>query len=210
MLINTTRRLTESEKKQILRAKRELRMLTLGVFLSYIMLTLLILGLIASIVFYFFPAMKGRENWIFGTLLGLATLYSIKEARSNHRAVFKEELPVAEIMVEEMEVKTTRAFKREDPGDFGQAFYLEVCEKEQMKTLFLWGQYLDELEYDGRFPNTHFILSRRSDNRQLLGLITLGTYFVPEKTLPTFPKDTPWDELPNDGDVLNSTLDELQ
>ncbi|MBP6731085.1 MAG: hypothetical protein KA149_03445 [Chitinophagales bacterium] len=42
---------------------------------------------------------------------------------------------------EVVHVTTTRTIKREDPEDFGVAYYVDILDNGQQKTLYLWGQY---------------------------------------------------------------------
>lgn len=112
--------------------------------------------------------------------------------------------------VEVVKVQTTRAIKREDFEDFGVAFYLAVVDKGQPKTLFLWGQYLDELEYDKTFPNTEFEFIRNVGSDEFIDFKTSGQYFVEEKTLPAFDREV-WKSglYPVNGQLLDQTIDEI-
>jgi len=111
---------------------------------------------------------------------------------------------------EHIHVKTTRAIKREDPEDFGLAFYLEVFDNGQPRTLFLWGQYLDELIHDKNFPNTEFEFLRKKGSDEFISFTTLGQYFQEEKSLPPFDKAT-WDNgtFPVNGQIIDQTFDEI-
>ena len=118
--------------------------------------------------------------------------------------------PLREVKAELVRVKTSRAVKREDPEDFGVAFYLDVTQDGKRKTLFLWGQYLDELEYEQQFPNTEFVLIRRSDTKELIDIELKGTYFPPERTVPPFP-DEIWKQgsFPSDGEIQDLKIEEI-
>lgn len=111
---------------------------------------------------------------------------------------------------EHVHVKTTKAIKREDPEDFGVAFYLEVFDNGHPKTLFLWGQYLDELVYDKDFPNTEFEFVRKKGSDEFISFKTLGQYFEEEKSLPPFDKKT-WESgiYPLNGHILDQTIDQI-
>jgi hypothetical protein len=111
---------------------------------------------------------------------------------------------------EHVYVKTTRAIKREDLEDFGLAFYLEVFDNGQPKTLFLWGQYLEELIHDKNFPNTEFEFLRKKGSDEFISFTTLGQYFEEEKSLPPFGKKT-WESgvFPVNGQILDQTIDEI-
>jgi hypothetical protein len=112
---------------------------------------------------------------------------------------------------EVVHVTTARAIKREDPEDFGIAYYVEIFDNGQAKTLFLWGQYLDVLESDETFPNTEFEFIRKKGSDEFIDFKTLGQHFIEEKTLPPFDKST-WDNgaYPVNGQILEQTIDEIK
>ena len=107
------------------------------------------------------------------------------------------------------QVKTSRAIKREDPEDFGAAFYLEVLANGETKVLYLQGQYLDEIE-EGLFPTTDFEVIRRFDNKEFIELKIIGNSFKPENILPAFDMDD-WRKgnTPNDGDILDVRFEDI-
>ena len=112
--------------------------------------------------------------------------------------------------VEVVKVQTTRAIKREDFEDFGIAYYISVTDNGQQKTLFLWGQYLDELEFEKTFPNTEFEFIRKIGSDEFIDFKTSGQYFIEEKTLPAFDKEV-WKggAYPVNGQLLDKTIDEI-
>jgi hypothetical protein len=60
----------------------------------------------------------------------------------------------------------------------------------QKKTLYLWGQYLDELESSKQFPNTALEITRLPGHKEFIEFKVAGEYFKEEKTLPAFRKET--------------------
>ena len=112
--------------------------------------------------------------------------------------------------VEVVKVQTTRAIKREDFEDFGVAFYLAVVDKGQPKTLFLWGQYLDELEYEKTFPSTEFEFIRNVGSEEFIDFKTSGQYFIEEKILPAFDREV-WKSglYPVNGQLLDHSIDDI-
>jgi hypothetical protein len=128
---------------------------------------------------------------------------SKKYSSSNNKAF--ESKKVAEVL----HVKTNRAIEREDIEDFGSAFYFEVEDEGKRKTLFLWGQYLDDVA-ENRFPNSEFELIRKADTKEFINLKLLGNYFKPEKTLPAFDKEL-WKSgrTHEDGQIVNTPIDEI-
>jgi hypothetical protein len=115
----------------------------------------------------------------------------------------------ANFQVEVIRVKTTRAIKREDPEDFGVAYYVDVTINGQPKVLFLWGPYFDVLE-DHLFPNTEFEIVRKSGSNEFIDFITLGSYFKEEKVLPPFDKAV-WESgsYPFNGDILDQRIEDI-
>lgn len=115
----------------------------------------------------------------------------------------------ANFRVEAIRVKTNRAIKREDPEDFGVAYYIDITHNGQQKVLYLWGQYLDMLE-DHEFPNTEFEIIRKPGSDEFIDFIPLGTYFKEEKVLPPFDKAV-WNSgsYPVNGQILNQRIDEV-
>ena len=107
-------------------------------------------------------------------------------------------------------LKTSKAIQKEDYEDFGLAFYLEVRLSQEQKVLYLWGQYLDELEYEKQFPNTEFEIVSEFEPKQVLDVKLMGNYFAPERILPPFDTQT-WKsgKYPMDGDLLDRSLDEI-
>lgn len=112
--------------------------------------------------------------------------------------------------VEVVKVKTNRAIKREDPEDFGVAYYIDVTDGGQQKVLYLWGQYLDQLEYEKQFPNTEFEFLRTVGSEEFIDFKTTGQYFEAEKILPAFDKEV-WKsgDYPLNGQLLNQTIDTI-
>lgn len=108
--------------------------------------------------------------------------------------------------VEVIKVKTTRAVKREDVEDFGIAFYIDVTDEGRQKTLFLWGQYLDVLE----FPNTEFEIVRLVNAQEFMEFKLSGHYFKEERMLPAFDKQI-WQSgtYPMNGQLLDITIDAI-
>jgi len=112
-------------------------------------------------------------------------------------------------LVEVIRVNTARAIKREDPEDFGTAYYLDVTHNGQKKVLYLWGQYLDELE-ENTFPNSSFEIAREKDSEEFINFQLLGHYFIEEKVLPPFDAEV-WKNgnYPVNGQLLNICIDEI-
>lgn len=111
--------------------------------------------------------------------------------------------------VEVVRVQTSKAIKREDSEDFGIAYYLDVTHNGQPKTLYLWGQYLDELE-EGTFPNTAFEFTRYTGSDEFIDFRISGQYFKEAGTLPPFGKAI-WKSgtYPLNGQLLEQSIDAI-
>jgi hypothetical protein len=109
---------------------------------------------------------------------------------------------------EVIRIKTDRVVKRKDPEDFGSGFYIKLDEK---STLYLEGQYLDELQYSRKFPNTEFEIIRTKWLKELLEINSLGKYLKPERKLKPFTKEQyKTGNRPFDGDIIELPIDEIK
>lgn len=89
-------------------------------------------------------------------------------------------------MVTVYNIKTDRVIKRRDPEDFGPSYYIDLGQDNECKTLFLFGQYLDDFEKK-KFPSTEFQLIKGKGG-QVIDLIPSGEYLKPVKTLKAYSK----------------------
>lgn len=144
------------------------------------------------------------------TLLSIYTSYKlfIKLEGKNNLSAFLEDINKKQVAV--IHVKTTRAIERKDPEDFGAAFYIDIQNQSNCNTLYIQSQYLDELNFDKKFPNTEFVLTLDAESKEILNIETIGQFFEPEKLLAAFDKDT-WQSgnHPYSGDFLEETIDEI-
>ena len=108
-----------------------------------------------------------------------------------------------------LKIETEKVFKRKETFDLGSGFYIKISRNE---TLFLQGQYFDELQYSRKFPNTEFeIIKTNLTLNELISINSLGKYLKPEKKLKAFTKE----EYENnkvyyDGELLNIPIDEIK
>lgn len=139
----------------------------------------------------------------------LPTVYAIRKIRKKYSKVNHTTTDKQSELVETLYVKTDRAIEREDIEDFGSSFYLDVGESGETKTLFLWGQYLDDLG-EGKFPNTEFLLTRNADSKEFIDIKLMGKHFKPEKVLPAFDKKL-WKsgKCHEDGQIIGTSIDEI-
>lgn len=209
MITINERELTKNERKKL---KEDRISEIIGDVENFTFSFFLVLGvffLVSHVLSKFFPFLKNYENYytVFNLVISII-ITSIffrhvkREIRDNSQKSLNR------IRAEILHVKTSKAIKRQDPEDLGIAFYIEV---EDQRTLFLWGQYLDLLEYDKKFPNTEFKIIRRNDTKALIDIITLGEYFEPENELPPF-SDEEWENntYPEDGEILNFSINEIK
>ncbi len=109
---------------------------------------------------------------------------------------------------EVIRIKTDRVVKRKDPEDFGSGFYIKLDEK---STLYLEGQYLDELQYSRKFPNTEFEIIRTKWHNEFLEINSLGKYLKPERKLEPFTKEEyKTGNRPHDGDIIELPIDKIK
>jgi len=141
------------------------------------------------------------------TITGIALFLTIAvtKRRSRNRLRHNNGIPM---QVEVIKVKTTRAVRREDFEDFGTAFYIDVTNEGQQKTLFLWGQYLDILNDENKFPNTEFEIVRLPNAQEFIEFKLSGYYFKEERTLPAFAKQV-WQSgtCPLNGQLMDTNIE---
>ena len=108
-----------------------------------------------------------------------------------------------------LKIKTNKVVKRKETYDLGSGFYIKIGENE---TMYLQGQLYDELQYDKKFPNTDFEISKTSLTKDdLLNIKFFGEYLKPEKKLNSFSKeDYENEKVHYDGDLLNIPIDEIK
>jgi len=71
------------------------------------------------------------------------------ELRWNKKVDYEIENGKAQVL----RIETEKVFKRQESFDLGSGFYIKISENE---TLFLQGQYLDDLQYSRKFPSNYF------------------------------------------------------
>ena len=209
MISITKRKLTDKELKQLKRQKRgeTYSAIESSVFAYIFITSVLLLPLLYIDKYYPVP------SWVQGITSIVVLIIAFFITRQIlWRAPFfwkhPNEKPLDRIEAEILYVKTTRAIMREDPEDFGPAYYLDITSADgQPKVLSLWGQFL----YEESFPNTAFEIIRRSDTKQLIDFILHGDYFDPEHILPWFSDEIlDEDTYPDYGTILEMSLDAIQ
>lgn len=106
-------------------------------------------------------------------------------------------------------VKTDKVIKREDPEDFGLSYYFDLGPTSEYKTLFLFGQYLEDDLDEHVFPCTEFQLIKGKSG-QVIDLIPSGVYLKPFKTLEAYSKkDFKEGKVPDDGQLLTVSIDDI-
>lgn len=106
-------------------------------------------------------------------------------------------------------VKTDKAFKREDLGDFGSGFYLKI---DNNKTLFLQGQHLDEFQDLRKFPNSEFEMIRtKLFANDIVDMNFFGEYLEPEKKLEPFSEERYGvGDIHFHGDILETSIENIK
>ncbi len=211
MITSTIRELTQNEKNQQIKQLPSLYKRFENFVLKFIVVVMILL---APLLIYdhFKPVASDTQAIYCIAIIALAIGITIGVTKkfeggfSNSKQIDK----IQTGKVEVVRVQTTRAIKREDFEDFGIAYYVSVTDKGQPKTLFLWGQYLDVLEYEKTFPNTDFEFIRQIGSKEFIDFKTSGQYFIEEKTLPPFDKEI-WKSgvYPVNGQLLDISIDEI-
>ncbi|MBU3011814.1 hypothetical protein KO506_10395 [Polaribacter vadi] len=108
-----------------------------------------------------------------------------------------------------LRIETEKVFKRKETYDLGSGFYIKISKNE---TLYLQGQYFDELQYSRKFPNTDFeIVKTKLNFNELININYFGKYLKPEKKLKAFTKEQfEKNEVHYDGDLLNIPIEEIK
>ena len=108
-----------------------------------------------------------------------------------------------------LKIQTDKVFKRKQTYDLGSGFYIKISDNE---TLFLQGQYFDELQYGRKFPNTDFeIVRTKLTFNELIDIKSFGEYLKPEKKLKAFTKEQfDKNEVHWDGDLLEIAIEQIK
>ena len=207
MITVTVRPLTKKEAESLKRRRPSLLHLIEEYFFFFIIIYIPLL--IPLLLIDKFVPIPSYLQLIYCILIVPLTVYIIRTIRRKYGNRNHNTTDNQSELVETFHVKTKRAIEREDIEDFGSSFYLDVEQNGEAKTLFLWGQYIDELG-EGKFPNSEFMLTRKDDSKEFIELKLLGKYFKPEKVLPAFDKKL-WksDKCHEDGQIINSPIDEI-
>lgn len=171
-------------------------------------------GIVAGPAFFGLTERYGvtlLAKWYLGIVISLAIIasawwWAIWKTEYSAKAILNEiENGTAEVFY----VKPFRIAEREDPEDFGPAYYFDVAYKGERKTLFLWGQYFYFTE-DEEFPSSEFEYVRKSTDKSFISLNVFGRRMAPELKLPPFAKDV-WDKgyYHEDGQILDKSIDEI-
>jgi hypothetical protein len=93
------------------------------------------------------------------------------------------------------------AVRVEESEDEGSSYYLEL---DDGRVLFLSGQYLYDVEEEGRFPNTRVTVARAPATRIVLGVTCDGSAFEPSRTRAPFTAgEYERGRVPEDGAVVD-------
>lgn len=209
MITSTIRNPTEDEKN------KQLKLLPNAYhrFESFILTFICIMGIsITPLLMYdHYRPVESIIQGIYCIIACVASLvisYWLRQKLDGDFSYNKQVAKIQSLQVEAVKVKTQRAIKREDYEDFGSAYYIEVTDNGQPKTLYLWGQYLDELAYKNLFPSTEFEFIRNIGSNVFIEFKITGHYFREEKILPPFPKEV-WKKgiYPANGQLLDQVID---
>lgn len=109
---------------------------------------------------------------------------------------------------EVISIKTETVVKRKDPKDFGSGFYLKI---DDSKTLYLQGQYYDELQYSRKFPNSDFSIVRSKQTGEMIDIKAKGKYLKPIRKIEPFTNEQyKTGMIHYDGEILEIAIDEIE
>jgi hypothetical protein len=202
----TVRPLTGDEKKILNKRKPSLYKVVEEYALFF--MGVYVILLIPLLIFYNYVPVSSELQLVICLVLFFLSAYIIHRISKKNRGL-NDKVFESKSFAEVLHVKTNRAIEREDIEDFGSAFYLDVEDEGKRKTLFLWGQYLDELE-ENKFPNSEFELIRKADTKEFIDLKLMGKYFPAEKTLAPFDKQL-WKsgQAHEDGQLIDRSIGEI-
>lgn len=172
--------------------------------------------LIPFIGFFIFRHEDNTEVLLFLTILIFACAlleWGWKRWAQKVPAAYQKDL--TERKVEVIHVEAAGAAEVEEVSDFGLNFFMEIGDS---KLLFLTGQYLyevayeigkDEVERQGKFPNTKFDIMHAPHSRQFLGFDCLGEPLKPSKMYRLPKKEKHFFEL-HDGQIIPGNLSTLE
>ena len=207
MIEITERQISDSEKKILLDRIPSKDKRTENAVMGFIVIFGIFLAPLLFIDKYWFDVSSNVE---FISLIPILTIAAYLTYRLDKKR-FDSKYIKADIeagMVTVYNVKTDRVIKRRDPEDFGPSYYIDLGQNIEYKTLFLFGQYLDDLKKK-KFPSTEFQLVKGKGG-QVIDLIPSGEYLKPVKTLTAYSKQDFKDgKVPDDGQLLTVSIDEI-
>ena len=139
--------------------------------------------------------------------VGIVIFYMYKNGEFGWNKKVKNEIKNGKAQV--LKIKTDKVYKRKETYDLGSGFYLKISKNE---TLYLQGQYFDELQYEQEFPNTDFeIVRTKLSFNKLIHIKSFGEYIKPEKKLKAFTKEQfDKNEVHWDGDLLEIPIEQIK
>jgi hypothetical protein len=211
VITSTIRNPTTAEKADQIKRLPSRYQLFEGFVMKFMFITIILL--VPLLIYDRYHPVASRTQAIYCIIIVLLAIFITYWVTIKFEGSFGNNKQVAKINADQVEVvhvKTTRAIKREDPEDFGVAFYVGVTDNGHQKTLYLSGQYLDELEYDRLFPNTEFEFTRQVGSDEFISFKSVGQPFKEEKVLPAFGKEVlKSGAYPVNGQLLDQPIDSI-
>ncbi|WP_225000415.1 hypothetical protein [Cesiribacter sp. SM1] len=138
--------------------------------------------------------------------VGLTIYFMNRMGELTHNRQIEQDIRTGEAEV--IKVRTDYVLKRKEYEDLGSGFYLKIDDR---RTLYLQGQYLDELQYSKKFPNTDFEIIRSKKNKELLDIKPNGEYLKPARKLKPFTKEQfESGNIHEDGEILHLPIEEIK
>jgi hypothetical protein len=160
----------------------------------------------ASVLIYLeslFPSIKEREGLFLLILVLLSGGLSVLVFNRNRYRVSLGKEILSDLQQGQALVYTfesNNAALVEDFEDSGKGLFLDIGNE---RTLFLVGQYLDELIDQRKLPCKKFEIAYSPRAKITVSVNCLGAYFVPSLTLVLQKGDIMSRKIPDDGEILN-------
>lgn len=205
-----TRPYTEEEKANLRRRKHGLWEQLELFFMKWVFINFIVLApflLYERFVEEVPPETEGPIVIVLVVLSVAITFYLMNRlGEIGWNKAIENELKTGEVLVTKL--KTDKVLKRKDPEDFGSGFYLKIDDN---RTLYLEGQYLDDLQYDRKFPNTEMEIIQSKWNEELMEIISSGSYLKPERKLKAFTEEQYKSGSRHFcGDIIETPIDEIK
>ncbi len=208
MIEITERQILEAEKKILLQRMPDRDKRAENAIMAFIIAAAILVLPLIAIDKYIVDVSSTIQLISLVPIISLAAYLAYRlDKTGNDSTYLKTDLAAGVVTI--YHVKTDRVIKREDPEDFGPCYYFDLGQTSEHKTLFLFGQYLEDDLDENVFPCTEFQLIKGKSG-QVIDLIPSGVYLKPFMTLEAYSKeDFKEGKVPDDGQLLTVSIDDI-